>query len=393
MSVNNKLIDIEKLSRYHENLKEVLNTKEAAGEAAKAEAAAKKYADEEIAKLSFDEAGAAAAAAATAEQNAKDFATGLVMDGEKVRFDEAGSAAEAYDAAKEYADDLVKNEDGSVKFDDKGAASTAEQNAKDFATGLVMDGEKVRFDAAGAAAAAQSAAESYADGLAGNYDAVGSASTAEQNAKTYAKDYADGLATNYDAAGTAAGFNTAMDERVVKLEAIDHDKLVADAIAAVVAGADSDFDTLKEVADWIANDKDGAAALQVAVSEHGEAIEDLANDKQDNITDLETIRTGAAAGAVAEQNAKTYAKDYADGLATNYDASGSAATAEQNAKDFATGLVMDGEKVRFDEAGAAAQALTDAKADAANLYQVKGDYLIPSDLAFATDDEIDGLFA
>ena len=86
MSVNNKLIDIEKLSRYHENLKEVLNTKEAAGEAAKAEAAAKKYADEEIAKLSFDEAGA---------------------------------AGEAYEAAKDYADDLVKNEDGSVKFDDK----------------------------------------------------------------------------------------------------------------------------------------------------------------------------------------------------------------------------------------------------------------------------------
>ena len=360
MSVNNKLIDIEKLSRYHENLKEVLNTKEAAGEAAKAEAAAKKYADEEIAKLSFDEAGA---------------------------------AAEAYDAAKEYADDLVKNEDGSVKFDDKGAASTAEQNAKDFATGLVMDGEKVRFDAAGAAAAAQSAAESYADGLATNYDAAGSAAAAQDAAQKYA----DGLATNYDAAGTAAGFNTAMDERVVKLEAIDHDKLVADAIAAVVAGADSDFDTLKEVADWIANDKDGAAALQVAVSEHGEAIEGLTNDKQDVISDLGTIRDGAAAGAVAEQNAKTYAKDYADGLAGNYDAAGSASTAEQNAKDFATGLVMDGDKARFDAAGsaetAAAQALADAKSDAAGLYQVKGDYLIPSDLAFATDDEIDGLFA
>ena len=329
MSVNNKLIDIEKLSRYHENLKEVLNTKEAAGEAAKAEAAAKKYADEEIAKLSFDEAGA---------------------------------AAEAYDAAKEYADDLVKNEDGSVKFDDKGAASTAEQNAKD---------------------------------------------------------YADGLAGNYDAAGTAAGLNAAMDERVVKLEAIDHDQIVADAIAAVVAGAESDFDTLKEVADWINNDTTGAAALQVAVSEHGEAIEGLTNDKQDNITDLETIRTGAAAGAVAEQNAK----DYADGLAGNYDAAGSASTAEQNAKDYATGLVMDGEKVRFDAAGsaadalddakeyaddlvknedgsvkfddkgAAAQALADAKADAAGLYQVKGDYLIPSDLSFATDGDIDGLFA
>ena len=278
MSVNNKLIDIEKLSRYHENLKEVLNTKEAAGEAAKAEAAAKKYADEEIAKLSFDEAGA---------------------------------AGEAYEAAKDYADDLVKNEDGSVKFDDKGAAAQALADAKADAASL--------------------------------YQVKG----------------------NYEAAGTAAGLNAAMDERVVKLEAIDHDKIVADAIAAVVAGAESDFDTLKEVADWINSDTTGAAALQIKVAENADAITDLTNDKQDNITDLETIRTGAAAGAVAEQNAKEYA----------------------------TGLVMDGENVRFDAAGSAAQALVDAKTDAANLYQVKGDYLIPSDLTFATDDDIDGLFA
>ena len=40
----------------------------------------------------------------------------------------------------------------------------------------------------------------------------------------------------------------------------------ADAVAAVVAGADSDFDTLKEVADWIKNDKTGAAALQTNVA-------------------------------------------------------------------------------------------------------------------------------
>ena len=40
----------------------------------------------------------------------------------------------------------------------------------------------------------------------------------------------------------------------------------AEAVAAVVAGADSDFDTLKEVADWIKNDKTGAAALQTDVA-------------------------------------------------------------------------------------------------------------------------------
>ena len=39
----------------------------------------------------------------------------------------------------------------------------------------------------------------------------------------------------------------------------------AEAVTAIVAGADSDFDTLKEVADWIKNDKTGAAALQTNV--------------------------------------------------------------------------------------------------------------------------------
>lgn len=209
-------------------------------------------------------------------------------------------------------------------------ANAAETAAKTYADGLVKDAEgKVKFDAAGAAAAAQSAAEQKATDL-----------------------------------------NTAMDERVKVLEAIDHEKLALDAsataVAAIVAGAESDFDTLKEVADWINNDTTGAAALQVAVSEHGEAIESLSEDKQDVITDLGTIRDGAAAGAVAEQNAK----DYADDLVKNEDGS-----------------------VKFDDKGAAAQALADAKADAANLYQEKGDYLIPSDLEFATDGDIDGLFA
>ena len=44
------------------------------------------------------------------------------------------------------------------------------------------------------------------------------------------------------------------------------DAAAAKAVAAVVAGADSDFDTLKEVADWIKSDTTGAAALQTDVA-------------------------------------------------------------------------------------------------------------------------------
>lgn len=78
--------------------------------------------------------------------------------------------------------------------------------------------------------------------------------------------------------------DSAMDARVDALEAIDHEQLVADAVAEVVAGAESDFDTLKEVADWIASDKEGSAALQTTVSNHTESISTLTKD----LGDLET---------------------------------------------------------------------------------------------------------
>ena len=148
-----------------------------------------------------------------------------------------------------------------------------------------------------AADAAQAAAEATAAA-----DATSKAAAA----LAAAKEYADGLAGNYDAAGTAAGLNAAMDERVKVLEAIDHEKLTADAVAAVVAGAEPDFDTLKEVADWIASDKEGSAALQTTVSNHTESITILTGD----LTELEakvdedianlTTHMSEAATALAE---------------------------------------------------------------------------------------------
>lgn len=43
-------------------------------------------------------------------------------------------------------------------------------------------------------------------------------------------------------------------------------KKVAEGIASVVAGADASFDTLKEIADWIANDTTGAASMANKIS-------------------------------------------------------------------------------------------------------------------------------
>jgi hypothetical protein len=253
-----KLVDITGLNRYHENLKtNVLSTKQ-----------------DNISDLETIRTGAAAGA--TALSDAQAYVDGKV-DG---KFDEKGAAAAAQSAAE-----------ATAAADATSKADAAESAAKTYADGLVKDAEgKVKFDAAGAAAAAQAAAEATAAA-----DATSKANAAQAAAEQKATD-----------------LNTAMDDRVKVLEAIDHEKLALDAsataVAAIVAGAESDFDTLKEVADWIASDTQGSAALQATVSGHTDSINTINGDidaleenKQDAISDLETIRSGAAAGATALQ--------------------------------------------------------------------------------------------
>lgn len=68
----------------------------------------------------------------------------------------------------------------------------------------------------------------------------------------------------------------------------------AEAVAAVVAGADSDFDTLKEVADWIKSDTTGAAALQTDVAGLKTKVSTLesAFHTHDNKAELDKIVDG-----------------------------------------------------------------------------------------------------
>jgi hypothetical protein len=136
------------------------------------------------------------------------------------------------------------------------------------------------FDEAGAADAALEAAKAYADGLAGNYDAAGSAADAQEAAIAHA----DGL-------------NTAMDNRVKVLEAIDHNKIATDAAAAAVAGVMDDapekFDTLKEIAAWIAeaDTAEDAASLVTRVS----ALEAIDHDAYKGYADQAEADAIAAA--------------------------------------------------------------------------------------------------
>lgn len=180
--------------------------------------------------------------------------------------------------------------------------------------------------------------------LPNTYDAKGAAATALDDAKSYVDGKVDG---KFDAAGTAAGLNTAMDARVVKLEAIDHNKIAADAAAAAVAGVIDDapesFDTLKEVAAWIANN-------------------DHASDVATLMTDVENLKKiDHDAYVAADATTLAAAKDYVDGKVDGkFDAVGAAATAKAEAIADAEGKYQV--KGSYEVEGAAAQALVDAKA-------------------------------
>ena len=70
---------------------------------------------------------------------------------------------------------------------------------------------------------------------------------------------------------------------------------VVQALSELVGGAPAAYDTLKEIADWIADDESGAAKIVADVLA-------LRSGKQDAIADLAAIRAGAAKGATAVQD-------------------------------------------------------------------------------------------
>ena len=140
-------------------------------------------------------------------------------------------------------------------------------------------------DAATAATAAAGEAKDSADAAA---VVAGEAKDAAEQAQS---DAAAAVSTANDAMSAIEVLN-GEGEGSVKKTAED---AAAAAVAAVVAGADSDFDTLKEVAEWIAADKEGAAELQVSVSKNAEDITKLEEKVDGDIKKLADHMTDAAA--------------------------------------------------------------------------------------------------
>ena len=71
-------------------------------------------------------------------------------------------------------------------------------------------------------------------------------------------------------------------------------KTVADAVARVVAGAPEDLDTLKEIADYIASDKTGAAQLAAAISQLQTLTEKHTSDIAGNASGVAENKAGVA---------------------------------------------------------------------------------------------------
>lgn len=154
----------------------------------------------------------------------------------------------------------------------------------DAATANTIYGAKKYADEA--AAAAQSAAEATAAGdatekvNAAKEEIKGTTDALAGRIKAVEDDYltsADKTEIT-DAASALEGRVAANEGAIATLNGEGEGsvkKQVADAIAGVVAGAPEDFDTLKEVADWIGSDTTGAAQMQadIATLKGGDTVE------------------------------------------------------------------------------------------------------------------------
>ena len=252
----------------------------------------------------------------------------------KGNYETAGAAAQALVDAKAYADSKV---DG--KFDDKGAAAQALVDAKTYADGLntAMDG---RVDTLEVSSHTHDN-KGVLDGITAVKVAAWDA--AEANAISSAKTYTDAtiealnLASTYEAKGTAQslidGLKLAetyaskdVESTISTLVGEDTGKSVrsvsAEEVAKIVNGADTRYDTLKEIADWIISDTTGSAQMANDIN----ALKAISADTRlvklegkshshSNIDLLETYTQTEAnlADAVAKKHEHTN-KDVLDGI-------------------------------------------------------------------------------
>lgn len=260
--------------------------------------------------------------------------------------------------------------DYSETYDAKGAAAQALTDAKAYA-----DGKDTAI----------AAAKTAADNAQADVDALEATVGTVDDGKTVVEMIADAkTAATYDDTQVKADIKANADA-ISALNGTGEgsvSKQVADAVAQIVADAPEAYDTLKEISDWISSHADDAAAMNSQITTNktdiaalkalvgtlpesaaattvigyidevvaGLSIGDYAKaaDLTAAVARIATLEGKAhehsnkdvldgitAAKVTAWDAAEQNAKDYADGLASNYDAAGAATTAETNAKSYA----------------------------------------------------------
>ena len=229
--------------------------------------------------------------------------------------------------------------------------------------------------------------DKVADIVAGSIEGLGALAAKDQVAEA---DLESALAAKINGkadqttVGTLVGADTGKSVRTIANEEL--------AAQLIPEGAQESLNTLQEIAQWIQDHPDDAAAMNTAI----EALETKVDTGEQTVSAYVTAAiaalnigdyaTAAALTAVADRvttlegashthankaeldkiadgdkakwdAAEQNAKDYADGLAGNYDAAGSATAAETSAKQYADSLASN-----YDPAGSATAAETNAKA-------------------------------
>lgn len=299
-------------------------------------------------------AGTDAAAALAAYKTSNDAALAEVK--------ETAEAATTVEEVNAQIDTKITALKGENLWDANGAAAAAQEAAINTAStdattkanaAQAAAEATAAADATSKANAAEAAAKAYADGLAGNYEVAGAAATAEQNAKNYADE-------------------------------IKTDLLGEGAISET-------YDTLKEIADWIAGDGVDATELTSAIAAEAQLREEadtaLSNrikayeDVKDTYATVEAlngVKTTAEAAQTATQvsdaiDAKITALNLDTRFDNDYDVKGAAAAAQEAAATDATtkaNQALADAKTYADDAYKAGEGLTLSVVDGKNVFAI-----------------------
>lgn len=146
-----------------------------------------------------------------------------------------------------------------------------------------------RYDPEGSASSALGAAKKYTDEktavkvdkIEGKGLSTNDFTTAEKNKLARLSNY-DDTAVKADISALKSGKANKSDV-YTKTET---DGRITSKISEVVAGAPEDFDTLKEMSDWISGHEDSAAAMNTAIQKNAADISNLQTDKVDKIAGM-----------------------------------------------------------------------------------------------------------